>query len=101
MEVVTSSTDEVLALKLTIEGMRAKLNEAKRFKAQYQAMKIGMDRDGRLMTRIRRENQRLRRALAEVALARSGTTSVKNLASYAGKVLSGLGFNALNVVSDD
>ena len=91
MEVVTASTDEVLALKLTIEGMRAKLNDAKRFKAQYQANKRLADLREELWLHASRENRKLMRALREVALSRPGTTNVKYLAKYAEKVLTGLG----------
>jgi Ran GTPase-activating protein (RanGAP) involved in mRNA processing and transport len=97
MEVLTSSDTaepDVAELKLTIEGMRAKLNEYKRFKAQYQANLRAIDVQDEVLTRTRRENRRLRRALCEVALSRPGTTTVKYLSKYADKVLEGLGYTA-------
>jgi Ran GTPase-activating protein (RanGAP) involved in mRNA processing and transport len=102
MEVLTSSdtAPDVTELKLTIEGMRAKLNEYKRFKAQYQANLRAIDVQDEVLTRTRRENRRLRRALCEVALSRPGTTTVKYLSKYADKVLEGLGFSPNDIARE-
>lgn len=93
MEVVNPpGPSEATEIKLQIEGMRAKLNEAKRFKAQYRANLRCTELIESQAARVLRENRKLRVALAEIALSRSGTTSVKYLAKYASKVLGGLGY---------
>lgn len=80
-----------------ILGMQAKLQQYKRFKAQYQAIVTRDEEQQELLARLRRENRKLRIALSEVALARKASTTVAYLSRYATKVLNGLGYQPSDI----
>jgi hypothetical protein len=86
------SSDPIQVLRLQVEGMRAKLEKSKRFRARYQANLALLEEMAESLDRTRRENRKLRIAISEVALARSETSTVRSLVKYASKVLEGLGY---------
>lgn len=75
---------------LIIANMKAKLQQFKRFKANYQNMRDRMEATAKYEAVIERENRRMLRALQEIAVP-SGDFRRKDMIDYAWKVLFGLG----------